>query len=96
MSGRFLDSPEIDEMARLILEFSELQRGLVTTLEKEGYLNRGFPSLAGSTKRGTILYENAKWDFWRHGVGYEFKNEKGVIVDAHDNIGDSEFLDPWR
>jgi hypothetical protein len=77
--------------------FVALQVGLLETLRSTLNGSEATLDMATVPRRGTVVFDNVTWSFFRHGSGIEFSGAgKRPRVDVYDRVDDPTCIDVWR
>jgi len=82
----------------VVHEYGPLQAALVAALSTQAARQLHVTDLFSWPKSGSVEVAAVRWNFKRHGYGYEFTDPiSGRVVDAHDHL-DAEVcpIDAWR
>lgn len=84
---------------QLILQFVALQKKLVTSFRLSHPHVKDTKWLLDFPKHGSIIVNNDRWDFIKHGAGLRFRRAScspQLVVDVHTAFDNPEVVDEWR
>ena len=86
------------DVAEQIERFVAQQASLLDALERQvgTPLGRTVEMISTGPKTGAVRPDVRSWNFVRHGRGYRFTSEDGVVVDAHRRVELRDAVDAWR
>lgn len=83
-----------DQIDRFVTQQTSLLEALERQLGKP--LSKTVELVPTGPKSGTVRLATQSWKFVRHGRGYRFSSDEGVVVDAHRRVELRDAVDAWR